>query len=88
MNDLEVFFRALKVQYAKEGREFVWDWEMLEEISEGRSSPPGMTSEMVHFIAYNLAKNVMHGPLPSHLHSRMIFDRGDWSRRYVEFLER
>lgn len=89
MNDLEVFFRELKQQYVKERQEFVWDWGLLKEISESKNamSKQEMLSEMVYFIAYNLAKNVMHGPLPSHLHSRMIFDKGDWSRRYVEFLE-
>lgn len=87
MNDLETFFRELKQQYAKERQEFVWEWKELEKISKGRHATPDMLSEMVHFIAYNLSKNLMHGPLPGHLHARMMFDKGDWSRRYVEFLE-
>lgn len=79
MSDLESFFMDLKDQYAKERSPFLWEWP----VSTNRLD----AEEMVRFLAFNLAKNVMHGPLPGHLHSRMILKPGEeWGRKYVEFL--
>ena len=80
MNDLESFFMELKSQYAKERSPFMWEWPI--------NVDPYVAEEMVRFLAFNLSKNVMHGPLPSHLHARMILKSGEeWGRKYVEFLE-
>lgn len=90
MNDLEDFFKDLKAQYERERQDFVWGWGDLLETSKNKSLPPGcdMLTDYVCFIAYNLAKNVLHGRLPSHLHSRMMFKKSGWVNKYVEFLDR
>jgi hypothetical protein len=81
MEDLQSFFNELKEHYFKEKQNFPWTW-------EGVDSDNATTRNFVYYIAYNLSKNILHGPLPSHLHSRMIFDnRNMWSERYVKFLE-
>jgi len=80
LNDIESFFMELKSQYAKERSPFLWEWPI--------SADPKDAEEMVRFMAFNLAKNVMHRPLPGHLHSRMILKPGEeWGKKYVDFLE-
>lgn len=90
MNDLQDFFTDLERCYAKEKQDFVWDWEGIEEASKSQNLPKGtdMLSDYVCFIAYNLAKNILHGQLPDGLHSRMMFQKSDWARKYAEFLDR
>lgn len=90
MTDLEEFFRDLERQYKKEKQDFVWGWEDIKETARSKNLPPGydMLSDYVCFIAYNLAKNVIHGQLPDHIHARMMFEKSDWVRKYVNFLER
>lgn len=82
MGDLEIFFEELKKQHVKERQDFVWDWAGM------RNLPSATQSEFVHFIAFNFAKNILHGPLPDNLHSRMILAGGEWPKKYVEFLEK
>lgn len=90
MTDLQDFFEELKASYAKERQDFVWDWAGIREAADSKNLPPGvdMLADYVCFIAYNLAKNVIHGRLPDRLHARMMFEKSDWARRYVDFLER
>lgn len=80
MEDLQCFFSELRDQYSKERQNFPWSWVEVQ-------SDQDQTKKFVYFIAYNLSKNILHGPLPSHLHSRMILDKNTWSQRYVDFLE-
>lgn len=82
MNDLEVFFEELKKQHAKEGQQFEWDWDELKAV------PGCVPSDFLEFVAFNFAKNVLHGPLPNNLHSRMILSCGEWPKKYVEYLEK
>jgi hypothetical protein len=86
MDDLESFFNELKDHYSKERQNFPWSWEDINK-SCNSDSKPQTSHDFVYYIAYNLGKNILHGPLPSHLHSRMIFDKNMWSERYVRFLE-
>lgn len=90
MSDLHEFFRELERCYAKERQDFAWDWESIVQAARSRSLPAGtdMLSDYVCFIAYNLARNVLHGQLPDSLHNRMVFQKSEWARKYVEFLER
>lgn len=82
MSDLESFFMELKKVYAKERRDFVWDWEGVKSLKDAESN------DLVQFMAFNLAKDVLHGPLPDPIHSRMVLEGGEWVKKYVEFLER
>lgn len=90
MTDLEDFFKELKRGYERERQDFVWDWEELLKTSESKNLPPDydMMTDYVCFIAYNLAKNVLHGRLPKNLHARMMFEKNEWAKRYAIFLER
>jgi hypothetical protein len=90
MSDLQDFFKDLEKCYTKEKQDFVWDWRGIEDASRSNNLPPGtdVLSDYVCFIAYNLAKNVLHGELPDSLHNRMMFQKSAWARKYVEFLER
>lgn len=89
MSDLQDFFVGLERCYAKERQDFVWDWDGVEKVANSRNLPPGcdMLTDYICFIAYNLAKNIIHGELPLALHSRMVFYRSEWARKYIEFLE-
>jgi hypothetical protein len=77
--DLESFFKELKECYSKEGAAFVWDWEEITSVSKDARM-------FVYFIAYNLAHNVLHGPLPDYLHSRMVFENNRWTKEYFSYL--
>lgn len=81
MNDLQTFFEELKNCYLKEKQNFNFDWKFVS--SQGEQ----FEKEFLHYIAYNFSKNVIHGPLPSHLHSRMVLDNTKYSKKYVEYLE-
>lgn len=83
MENLESFFNELKECYSREKQNFPWTWEGV----TSDNSTPMITRTFVYYIAYNLGKNILHGPLPSHLHSRMILDKNMWSEKYVKFLE-
>lgn len=82
MSGLESFFMDLKKVYVKERRDFVWDWDAV------RRLPGGESNDFVQFVAFNLAKDVLHGQLPDPIHSRMVLEGGEWAKRYMEFLER
>lgn len=90
MNELEEFFSELQRYYGIERQDFVWDWEGVKRAAESKNLPPDtdMLTDYVCFIAFNLAKNVLHGQLPDPLHARMMFKKSDWVNKYVEFLER
>lgn len=87
MEDLESFFNELKDQYSKEKQNFPWNWEEIRDATKLGNNHTKTGRDFVYYIAYNLGKNILHGPLPSHLHSRMIFDKNMWSEKYVNFLE-
>lgn len=90
MEDLESFFNELKEQYSKEKQNFPWSWENVCTAKSAYGvldSDDSTTRNFVYYIAYNLGKNILHGPLPSHLHSRMILNKNMWSEMYVKFLE-
>jgi hypothetical protein len=76
--DLTRFFEELRDIYVKESQEFNWDARDVE-ISGGE--------ELLSYMAFNLSKNILHGPLPDSLHNRMILSSSNWSRLYVEYLE-
>lgn len=86
MEDLESFFNELKEQYSREKQNFPWSWDGVAKSGYVLDSDSS-TRNFVYYIAYNLGKNILHGPLPSHLHTRMIFDKNMWSEMYVKFLE-
>lgn len=74
-----VFFEDLREIYARENRDFHWEWEQV------NSSPE--LERVLSYLAYNLSKSVLHGPLPDHLHNRMVLASGnEWSRAYFEYL--
>jgi hypothetical protein len=89
MDDLKSFFNELKEQYCREKQNFPWTWDEVKDTTDlcKYDHRPKLEKDFVYYIAYNLGKNILHGPLPSHLHSRMIFDKNMWSERYVNFLE-
>jgi len=76
IEDLESFFNDLKECYVKERQEFNWNFEKI-----------GDDESFLHYMAYNLSHNILHGPLPDHLHSRMILESNEWSKKYVQYLE-
>lgn len=87
-SDLRIFFEELKNFYEKSHQEFVWTWDQIEKKDRVWNNKKNLTQEFIYYIAYNLSKNVIHGPLPNHLHTRMIFGpNNDWSKKYVEYLE-
>jgi hypothetical protein len=91
MNELKMFFEELKDCYVKEKQSFNWEWEQIAKPTAVIANPPYKSiescREFVYYIAYNLGKNILHGPLPSHLHSRMILENSKWGKKYCEFLE-
>lgn len=78
--DLKSFFEELKDLYKEEKRDFVWEWEQI-----ANSKDAGL---FLCFIAYNLSRDVLHGPLPDHLHSRMVFDKNRWIKEYFSYINR
>lgn len=76
-DDLKSFFDELKDCYDKEGVNFSFDWSEIKKYSTNPTA-------FVYYIAYNLSKNVLHGPLPDHLHSRMIFEKNRWTKEYFK----
>jgi hypothetical protein len=78
--ELRAFFEELRDCYLNEKHDFVWDWDQV-------SSKEESTKDFVYYIAFNLSKNILHGPLPAHLHSRMILDKNAWGKKYCEFME-
>lgn len=87
-NDLQIFFKELKDFYSKNNQEFIWTWEQIEEKhSVWNSKNNNVVRDFIYYIAYNLSKNVLHGPLPAHLHSRMMFESNNWTKKYIQYLE-
>lgn len=82
-NELHSFFDELKEFYLKGNHDFVWEWEKV----IGNPHEEEIVRDFVYYMAYNLGKNVIHGQLPAHLHARMVFNKNNWSRKYIEYLE-
>jgi len=83
MDDLKDFFEELKACYNREKQDFSWEWEYLKEVTKEYS-----LKEYLFFIAFNYSKNIIHGPLPNNLHSRMVLEYNNiWSKRYINYLE-
>jgi len=76
--DCKAFFEDLKKYYDRENRDMSWKWEDLSLISDSRL--------ILSYLAFNLSKNVLHGPLPEHLHNRMALDANQFSKAYFEYL--
>lgn len=79
--ELRTFFEELRDFHLKEKHDFTWEWDQV------CGNNPEITRDFVHYIAYNLSKNILHGPLPSRLHARMVFEESNWSKRYFDYLE-
>lgn len=79
LEDRRDFFEELKKCYAREGGEMQWTWESLKE-KEGMDS-------ILFYMAFSLGKNMLHGPLPDHLHNRMVLSDNEWCRAYLRYLE-
>jgi hypothetical protein len=84
-NDLMKFFEELKEIYVREKQDFVWKWESVTKNIANKS--PAGTRDFLHWVAFNLSKNVLHGPLPDHIHARMVFEKDKWTKKYIDYLE-
>ena len=73
--ELKAFFEELKEFHLKGKHDFIWDWDQIVDADE-----ISVTRDFVYYIAFNLSKNILHGPLPRSLHSRMVFDSNAWSK--------
>lgn len=65
MRDLELFFEKIKDVYGKENCKIDWSWEDIKQQDN---------EELIFYLALNLSKNIIHGPLPKELHNRMAFE--------------
>jgi hypothetical protein len=81
--ELRAFFEELRDCYLNEKQEFIWNWDQVSSPDKDQQ----LTKDFVYYIAFNLSKNILHGPLPSHLHSRMVLDNNIWGKKYCEFME-
>jgi hypothetical protein len=79
-NDFKEFFEELKDCYIKEKQDFNWNWNLVSDDLKG-------VEDFVYYIAFNLSKNILHGPLPNHIHTRMVLEKNNWSKKYIEYLE-
>lgn len=91
-NEFKEFYDELKNCYLKENQKFNWDWTAIEKLSNNSEiisqKPDNVMKDFLHYIAFNLSKNILHGPLPNHIHARMVLDSDtQWGKRYVEYLE-
>lgn len=75
----KTFFDDLKKHYSSANREMSWDWSDL-------ASKPDREL-ILFYLAFNLSKNVIHGPLPQHLHNRMALETNQFSKAYFIYLE-
>jgi hypothetical protein len=74
-----LFFEELARVYSSENRHPNWEWEDIESNSH--------LDEILSYMAYNLSKSVLHGPLPDALHNRMVLgNTNEWNRAYLEYL--
>jgi hypothetical protein len=81
LEDLEQFFKDLKSCYSKEGREIQWDWDII--VVKDKND----MESMLFYMAFNLSKSSLHGPLPDHLHNRMMLSENEWSKAYFKYLD-
>lgn len=80
MKEDQKFFEELKDCYVKEKQEFNWNWDLVVDNKN-------KTMDFLYYIAFNLSKNILHGPLPDHIHTRMVLEKNNWSKKYIEYLE-
>lgn len=71
------FFEDIKECYTKENHKISWNWEDM----SSRSS-----DEILFYLAFNLSKNILHGPLPDRLHNRMVLEPNSFSKAYFNYL--
>ena len=64
--DSKVFFEDVKSCYERESHNISWQWEDLESNENGEF--------ILFYLAFNLSKNVIHGPLPDYLHNKMVLE--------------
>lgn len=76
--DSKAFFEEIKGCYERENRDLVWKWEDIADKKDGES--------ILFYLAFNLSKNVMHGPLPPPLHNRMALEGNRFSKDYFNYL--
>jgi len=90
-NDFKKFYEELKDCYIKQNQRFNWDWETIEKLSKNShlisQKSENVMKDFLYYIAFNLSKNILHGPLPNHIHTRMVLDQNNWCKKYVEYLE-
>lgn len=79
LEDRKEFFDELERCYAKEGKGMQWTWESLKEKED--------MDAILFYSAFSLSKNMLHGPLPDHLHNRMMLSENEWCRAYFRYLE-
>lgn len=77
-DDRKEFFEDVAACYRRENQDISWSWE---DISSNK-----MSEEIVFYLAFNLSKNIIHGPLPDRLHNRMILEQNGFSRAYCSYL--
>lgn len=71
------FFDDLKDCYRRENQEISWTWdEMASSASE----------DILFYLAFNLSKNILHGPLPERLHNRMVLESNNFCKSYFKYL--
>ena len=80
--EFKAFFDDLKRYYSSENREMSWDWRDLESVASESDR-----ESILFYLAFNLSKNVIHGPLPQHLHNRMALEINEFSKAYFNYLE-
>lgn len=78
-NECKALFEDIKSYYEKESRDISWRWEDLASNNACES--------ILFYLAFNLSKNVIHGPLPQQLHNRMALDTNQFSKAYFDYLD-
>lgn len=77
--ELQTFFNELRECYKSQRSEFYWTWEEISNKNED-------VEDFVYYIAFHLSKDILHGPLPDDLHSRMVFTKNKWAAKYIKYL--
>lgn len=71
------FFEDIKDCYKRENQDISWTWEEMQ--SNG-------SEDTLFYLAFNLSKNIMHGPLPDRLHNRMTLQPNQFAKAYFNYL--
>lgn len=90
-DEFKKFYDELKDCYKEQNQRFNWDWNTIEKLSSNShlisQKPDNVMKDFLYYIAFNLSKNILHGPLPNHIHTRMVLDKSNWCKKYIEYLE-